>query len=198
MRERSWSQLKRPAEPCLGLSRVEPERPLAGKGEKVARGGRELPDLRCVAGGLGEFQGLQVVVGEHLGQVLDPLPGLALDPGRGRAVAACSFGPRDLGVGDVAHEEVPERILALPRHRARTRRSHELLSRQFVQRELDIPLLAAPHLGDGVCPEDLADDCRVLEQALPLGRKRVQAGGDQRLEGVRQHRLVSRQSAVRE
>ena len=78
-------QLERPSEPLLGLGGVEAERTLAGEREEAARRQGKLLRLLTVAGGLGELERLHVVVGEHLGQVLDPLARLALDPGGGRA-----------------------------------------------------------------------------------------------------------------
>jgi hypothetical protein len=42
-----------------------------------------------------------------------------------------------------------------------------------VQRQLSVTGVATPDLGNGASPEDLADDRRVLEQALPLSREGV-------------------------
>ena len=84
---------------------------------------------------------------------------------------------------------MPERVLALALHRARAGRADELLAGKLVQRQLELALVAAADLGQGTDPEHLPEHGRVLEQALPLRRKRVQAGGDQRLQALRQIRL---------
>ena len=58
-------------------------------------------------------------MGEHVGQVFDPLARLLLDP-RGRCpVTGGAGGARDLRVADVPHEHVPEAVLRLALHRAR-------------------------------------------------------------------------------
>ena len=140
-------ELERPGEPRFRLGGVEAERPLAGEREEAPRRQGELRRLLRVAGGLGELECLQVVVGEHLGQVLDPLACLALDPGGRGAVPARPLRPRDLAVGDVADEQVPERVLALALHRARPGRADELLAGQLVQRQLELAPVAAADLG---------------------------------------------------
>ena len=128
---------------------------------------------------------MQVVVGEHIGQVFDPLARLPLDPGGGRAVAGGAGGARDLRVADVPHEHVPEAVLVLALHRARAGGADELLAGELVQRMLDLARLAAAHLGQRPRPENLAQHGGVLEQALPVRRQGVEAGGDQRLHRVR-------------
>ena len=162
-------ELERSGEPRLGLGRIEAERALAGEREEAASRRGELLGLLRVAGGRGELERLQVVMGEHLGQVLDPLACLALDPGGRRAVTARPLRPRDLAVGDVAHEQVPERVLALPLHRARPGGADELLAGKLVQRQLELARVAAAHLGQRARPEHLPEHGRVLEQALALG-----------------------------
>jgi hypothetical protein len=71
---------ERPGEPRFGLRRIEAERPLTGQRKEAASGRCELLGLLRLAGGLGKLERLQVVVGEHLGQVLDPLARLAPRP----------------------------------------------------------------------------------------------------------------------
>ena len=88
-------ELERAGEPRFRLGGVEAERPLAGEREEAPRRHGELLRLLRVAGGLGQLERLQVVVGEYLGQVLDPLARLALDPGGRRAVTA---GPLRRGI----------------------------------------------------------------------------------------------------
>src|SRR5205814_2581657 len=117
--------------------------------------------LRRVAGCLGELEGLQIVVCEHLGQVLDPLTRLALDPGSGSAMAARPLRARDLGVGNVANEQMPERVLALALHRARPGGADELLAGELVQRRLYLGRVTTADLGHGAGPEHLAEHGRV-------------------------------------
>ena len=163
---------------------VECERALAGEGEVADRAFLELLRLSFLAGGAGELERLQVVVGEHVGQVFCPLARLALDPGGGGAVAGGAGGAGDLRVADVSDQQVPEAVLGLPLHRAGARGADELLAGELVQGELDLARLARAHLGERAGPEDLAHHGGVLEQALALGGERVQAGGDQRLHRV--------------
>src|SRR5262249_50699507 len=111
-------ELERSGESRLRLGGVEAERPFAREREETPRRHGKLCGLLGVAGGLGELERLQVVVGEQLGEILDPLPALPLDPGGRRAVTTRTLRPRDLGVGDVADEQMPERVLALSLHRA--------------------------------------------------------------------------------
>ena len=106
--------------------------------------------------------------------------------------------PGDLGVGDIADEQMPERVLALSLHRAHPGRADELLPGQLVQSQLELGLVAAADLGQRAHPEHLPEHGRVLKQALPLRRERVQAGGDQRLQTLRQLHLAGTQVAVGE
>ena len=76
------------------------------------------PPARAWPAAPDELERLQVVVGEHVGQVLGPLARLALEPGGGRAVAGGAGGARDLGVADVPDQQVPEAVLGLALHRA--------------------------------------------------------------------------------
>ena len=85
--------------------------------EEPQRGCFQLGGLVGLPGCLGELQGGRVVVGEHVGQVFDPLGRLRLDPGGGSDVAGGAGGAGKLAVGDIAGEHVPERVLRLPRHR---------------------------------------------------------------------------------
>ena len=130
------------------------------------------------------------MVGEHVGQVLGPLAGLALEPGGGGAVAGGAGGAGDLPVADVPDQQVPEAVLGLALHRARAGRADELLAGELVQRQLDLARVAVSHLRHGARPEELAHDGGVLQQALALRRERVQARGDQRLHRVGQLDIV--------
>src|SRR4029453_10509168 len=118
----------------LRLGGVEAERPLPGECEEAPSLRGEFSCLFGVTGRLGKLECLQVVVGEYLRQVLDPLACLALDPGSRGAVPARPLRSGDLAVGDIADEQMPERVLALSLHRAHPCRSDELLTGQLVQR----------------------------------------------------------------
>ena len=59
---------------------VEAERAFPGEAEEPQRGRFELRGLLGLSGCPGELEGGRVVVGEHVGQVFDPLGRLRLDP----------------------------------------------------------------------------------------------------------------------
>ena len=138
------------------------------------------------------------MVGEHVGQVFRPLARLPLDPGGGRPVAGGASGARDLPVADVSHEHMPEAVLMFALHRGGAGGTHEVLPRELVQRLLDLCQVPLSHFSERAGPEDLAQHRRVLEQALAVGAQRVEAGGDQRLHGVRHLLDRRRLSSVRE
>ena len=168
----------------LGCGDVEREGAVAGDGQGAPCGPVESRRLNGLAGGEEELPGLRVVVGEHLGEVLDPLRCLALDPSRRRLVLRRPADPRDLAVGDVADEHVPEAVLGLAGHRALPGRPDELRPGELVQAGADRLLVAVADRRERACPEDLADNGGVLKQGLALLRECVQAGGDQRLQVV--------------
>src|SRR4029450_7253208 len=102
---------------------------------------------------------LAVVVGDDLGQVPDPLPGHRLDPLGDRLVAAGPACPRDLGVGDVPDQGVPEHVLVLVLDRRGPGPLHELLALQLGQGGLDrlaAVAIGPVHGGDGPWPEEAA------------------------------------------
>ena len=116
----------------LGTVDLERQRPLARQGQVAERARLQHCRLPGLAGGAGERERAQVVVSEHIGQVLDPLARLLLQPRRRRFVAGGPGGARDLAVGNVPDEQVPEAVLALSLHRARPDWADELLVRQLV------------------------------------------------------------------
>jgi hypothetical protein len=110
------------------LERMEGDGAVAGVGERVVRGVREV--VCAPAGRAGQLERLQVVVSQHLRVVLSaPEP---LDPARGGEVLAGALGARDLAVGDVPDEEVPERVLVLAGDAARALAADELLPLELV------------------------------------------------------------------
>ena len=97
---------------------------------------------------------------------------------------------RDLRVRDVTDEQVAEDVLALLSDGRAPLAAHELLPLEPVQKQLGLAPVPVADPLQRAEPEDLADDCRVLEQELLLDRKRIEAGGDDSL-----HRLGSRRPA---
>ena len=176
---------KRLGQARLGTLDIQRERSLAGERQIADRVRLQLVRLLGLAGGAHELERLQVVVGEHVGEVVGALARPTLEPGGGCAVASGASGAGDLGVADVSDQQVPEAVLALVLHRGGGRATHELLARELVQRLLDVARVSLAHLGQGTAPEHLADHGGVLEQALALLREGVQPGGNQRLDRVR-------------
>ena len=108
---------------------VRPERLGAVAG---ARGTPRAPRSRaprCPRRQPGERERLEVVVRDEIGR--DAL--VAADPARGEAVLLRPRGPRELRVGDVAHERVPEGKLLLARDRRRRAPAEELLPDEALQ-----------------------------------------------------------------
>ena len=136
---------------------VQAERPLPGEGQELERRCLELGRLLGLSGGPRELQGRRVVVGEDVGEVLDAFGGLGLDPRRRGDVTRGSRGSRELPVGDVAGQDVPERVLGLALDRGTPGRTHELLARELPQRLGDLGEVAFAHLCDRTGPEDLPD-----------------------------------------
>ena len=89
-----------------------------------------------------ELERRQVVVREQLG-VSSARPE-RLDPLRRAPVLLGPRGARDLAVGDVAHEHVPERVLALAGDRRAALAADELLALERVQPFLDAPARSRP------------------------------------------------------
>ena len=138
------------------------------------------------------------MIGEHVGQVLDPLTRLPLQPAGGRTMPAGPGRTRDLPVSHVADEQVPEAVLGLPLHRAGSGRAHQLLARQLVQHQLHLVWVTPAHLGHGAGPEHFPHHRRVLEQTLAILAERVQARGDQRLHRGRHLHNLRKRAAVGE
>ena len=164
---------------------------------RVQRGSpRSLDELvgRLGPGLAREPQRLDVVVREHLAVVLRPSE--ALDPAGGGLVPARALGPRDLAVGDVAHEHVPEGVLVLASDRRAPLGAHELLARKRVEGELGVGAFAAPNRADGAEPKDLAEDRCVLEELLLGDREPVEPRRDDALHVLGQRQLPRRAALV--
>src|SRR5439155_1629356 len=119
-----------------------------------------------------QLKRLKVLMGEYLGQILHPIARLTLDPSGRRTMAAGPLRARDLAVGDVADEQVPERVLALAFHRAHPSRANELLTGKLVQGELKLALVAAADLGQSAHPEHLPQPgCRWYSSGRAVQRR---------------------------
>src|SRR5690242_12998105 len=119
------------------------------------------------------------MVREHLRVVLGTAE--RVEP-RSRALVPLGAGAaRDLAVGDLADEHVAERVLLLPADRGTALPAHELLPLERVQPLPGSLQLVVSDRAYGTEPEDLAEHRRVLEELLLLGRKPVEAGGDDSL-----------------
>ncbi len=164
---------------------VEVPHPVAGQDEHAPGLLPELLDLRLEPRRDRQVERAAEVVREQLRHVRDAVPGQPLDPGGGRPVLPDPRGPRDLAVGDVADQRVPERVLRLPLDRGAPRLPDELLPGELVHGLADDRLVHAGHRGEGARPEHLPHDRRVLEEGLAVRGQRVQAGGDDGLDGFR-------------
>ena len=127
-----------------GPVEVEVDGPVPGQDQEAAGRLDQLvdPGLR-LPGRPGVGERLAVVVGDDLGQVADPLAGHVLDPLGDGLVAAGPAHPRDLGVGDVPDQGVPEHVLVLVLDRGGPRPLDELLALQLGQAGLDRPAAVA-------------------------------------------------------
>ena len=172
---------------------------LAGVGERVQRERTVSGVTQGVAGvlrdaggrlsrGAEQLERTQVVVGDHLGLILGPAE--RSDPRRGLLMLLGSLRPRDLAVRDVADEQMPERILGLPRHRRAALPTDELLALERVQPFLRDPALDLAERRGGAQPEDLPDDRRVLKERLFLCGEPVDARGEQPLNRLRHSELL--------
>ena len=74
-------ELERPSEAGLGAGHVDGQGPLPREGEIAARGCLQLRDVLLLADGASQLQRLDVVIGEHVAEVVGALSGVRLDPG---------------------------------------------------------------------------------------------------------------------
>jgi hypothetical protein len=177
----------------VGPGDVEGHGPVAGQDQEAA--GRVVQG-RGVLGGPGRPGQLQrghVVVGQQLGMVGGPVGGDPLDPGRDGPVPGHPGRPRELAVGDLAGQVVPEGVLGLAGDRRAADGADERPAGQLLEAGPGGGRVVA---GDGTKrprPEDRADDGGVLEQGPELGGEGVEPGGDHRLDRVGQDRLGGRE-----
>ncbi len=188
-------QLECAPEARLGTREIERERPITREREVANRA-----VLQCRIGArarcLLQFERRQVVMGEHVGEIVGAFARPPFDPCGRRAVLGCPHRAGNLLVADVADQRVPEAVLVLTLHCGHAHRADELLPRQLVQRLLELVQVATAHRGDCAGPEHLADHGGVLQECLPVGAQRVETGGDQRLQRLRQLQLVRHREQV--
>ena len=125
-----------------------------------------------------------VVVDEDLGVVGNAVLCDAFDPGGDGLMLPRPCRARNLSVSDVPDQHMPEAELILIDHRRRPHGPDELLLDELVESLPDSILVPLPDRSDRAGPENLAHDGSVVEERLSLGGKRVDAGGDQRLDGL--------------
>ena len=140
------SERERPFEVRERRGGIQPERTLPGEGQELQGRCFELGGLLGLSGGLRQLQRGGVVVGEHVGEVLDPLGSSRLDPpGRGD-VTGGSRGSGELTVRDVASQDVPEGVFGLALDRGTPSGTDELLARELPERVGDRREIALAHL----------------------------------------------------
>ena len=136
------------------------------------------------AGGRRELERLLVVVGDLLGEVGRALAHRVPDPASRLDVLAPAGRPRDLPVGDVADQRVPEEMLGLPGDARGRRTAYQLAPRREVQERAHLVLGHPRDSGHRARPEDPPDHRGVVQQRLQGRWERVHACADQRLQGV--------------
>ena len=177
-------EAKRFAEVAFPLARMETEGPFSGERAEPDRGVGERLDLFDVACSGRELESSPVMVGQEFRVVADSLAGDPLDPLRRHHVLVSPRRARDLPVRHVAHQDVPERVLHVVFDGGGASAPNELLSDQFVQASQHRLLRGVSHRGERAGPEDLADHCCVVNEPLPVGRERVEPGGDHGVQAV--------------
>ena len=99
-------------------SGVEAHRAVTGTHQEVDRLRLRLPGPIFLAGGPRELQRGAPVIGQYVGNIVDAIPELRLQPRRGGGVTGSPRPTRQLAVSDVATQDVPEGVLTLAGHRA--------------------------------------------------------------------------------
>lgn len=115
-------------------------------------------------------------------------PAERLDPFRRVPVLLRPFRARNHAVGDVANEQVEERVLRFLGDRGRSRPLHEPLPLERVQDLLRVR--ARPTIDDSAEPEHLSDRGRVLEEELLRPGQAVEPCRDDPLHGLRQRQIA--------
>src|SRR5436305_14843159 len=88
-------------------------------------------------------------------------------------------------VGDVTHEVLEESVLTVLGRARIGLDSEHLLAQERVEQRLELTLGKRSERRERARGERLAENCSVLEQPPLLGRKTVEAGGDERVQRLR-------------
>ncbi len=184
-------ELERAGEQAVSGRDVELHCPLPGEREEAPGAPLEL-GVRICSGRFRELERLAHVVGKKISVVEEAVARHLLEPVRSRLVLGSSRSARDLPVGDVADERMPEQVFGLALDRRQPGGAEELLAGQLVKALADLVRAPSAHGLEGACPEDLADDGSVLEQRFTVGGQRVEPRGDDALDRVRQRQVLCR------
>ena len=158
----SGAELKRiPIKPLRPFG-VEVPRPVAGESQKSRLPSLQLVDVRLGAGCLTQFPRTPVVLGQQLGMVGHALARRTLDPLGSRSMPLRSLGARNLAVGHIPDQGVPERELIFSFDRGGSRRPDEFLAHELAKAPTNNIRVGCADRGYGTGPEDFADDGRVV------------------------------------
>ena len=177
----------------VGPGDVQGHGPVAGQDQEAAGGAVQGRGLVAGPRRPGQLQRRQVVVGEQLGMVGDPVAGDLLDPGGDRPVLGDPGRPRELAVGHLAGEVVPEGVLALAGDRGAAGGADERPAGQLLEVGLGAGRVPPADREQRPRPEHRADHRGVLQQRSALGGEGVQPGGDQGVDRVGKDRVGGRE-----
>jgi hypothetical protein len=153
----------------VGPGDVQGHGPVAGQDQEAAGGAVQGGGLLGGPRRPGQLQGRQVVVGEQLGMVGDPVAGHPLDPGGHRPVLGDPGRPRQPAVGHLPGEGVPEGVLALAGDRGPAGRADERPAGQLPEGGLGGGRVPPANGEQRPRPEHRAHDRGVLQQGPALG-----------------------------
>ena len=139
---------------------------------------------RLLAGRARNLECRQVVMRDHLRVILGPAE--RFDPAGRPDVLLAAHQARDLGIGDVAQEQVEERVLRLVRDRRAPVPADELLALERVNLLFKSRRVRITERGDRARPEDLPDHGGVLEELFLERRQGVQPRADDSLDRLGQ------------
>ena len=135
-------------------------------------------ELLLVGYGRGE------VVGDELGELVEPVGQLALGPFADLTVEGGSIALGQRLVGHVADEHVPEAVLAGLRQRRGLALDDEVLHAQAAEALADGVETVADEVHQRQVPEDATDDGGDLGRELLTARERVEPGSQDGLDRV--------------
>src|SRR5881227_3605974 len=125
------------------------------------------------AGGSTKLDRPHEVVREHLSAIFGAIGRQRIDPVRDAQMRVRTGGTGHLAIGTVTDQYVHEDVLARSRNRRSMLPAHELLPLERMQLVVEHPLVEPGECREGIAPEHLSEDGRLLEDFLPTGRKPV-------------------------